>query len=103
VYLVGTITLALDGLFHWIPTARQMVFLVFFGSPRFWDSVSLTAAGRQGGVTRGYYHPVARLALRVATELQQLEVLARDGLFAPKEHDSQFGCQTRPKQRVLFL
>ena len=59
--------------------------------------------GWQGGVAQGHHDPVARLALRVAIGLQQLEALARGGLFAPKEHDPQFGGWGRVRQPLLFL
>jgi hypothetical protein len=59
--------------------------------------------GRQGGVAQGHHHPVARFTLSVAIGLQQLEALARGGLFAPKEHDPQFECRARPKQPLFFL
>ena len=52
---------------------------------------------------RSVIDPVARLALGIAIELQQLEALARGGLFAPKEHDPQFGGRRQAAQPVLFL
>ena len=58
--------------------------------------------GWQGGVAQGHHDPVARLALRVAIGLQQLEALARGGLFAPKEHDPQFGGWGRVRNRYYF-